>query len=259
MIDDVRDLIGEELCENIVKCENENKDNDDAYYKLYIHIIPKEVTGHDIDKYYVGKTKRSFQVRFGGGGKGYSHSPHFYNAIKRYGWDNIVHKYLTEKLTSEQASSFEKKIIKLLKSNEKYYGYNCTVGGDGGNTKPVTPVKQYDKYGNYIASYESAAEAARQAGLNRGAVTHACRSTRMAGGFQWCYEEDEITGMYKRQNCRHVYQYSLDGELIHVYFNETEAFTEIGSNREALGKACRGHTILKDCYWSYERMDKNAS
>ena len=81
----------------------------------------------------------------------------------------------------------------------------------------------------------------------------------MAAGFQWCYEEDEITGMYKNQRRRHVFQYSLDGELIHVYFNEKEAFTEIGSNREALCKACKEHTVLKDCYWSYERLDNIAS
>jgi len=57
-----------------------------------------------------------------------------YNAIQKYGWENVEHILLEEGLTAEMAAEREKYYIALYKTNEKEYGYNLTYGGEG-NTR----------------------------------------------------------------------------------------------------------------------------
>lgn len=58
-----------------------------------------------------------------------------YNAIQKYGWDNVRHEILFEELPYEDALSKEMELIRTYKTNcRKYgddYGYNMTDGGDG--------------------------------------------------------------------------------------------------------------------------------
>lgn len=62
-------------------------------------------------------------------GAGYKKNTAFYNAIKKYGWDNIDHKVLISNLTVEQACEVEKQLIHYYKSIHK--SYNITDGGEG--------------------------------------------------------------------------------------------------------------------------------
>ena len=98
---------------------------------VYIHIIPKEVSGHQFDKYYVGITTKKPTVRWNSG-KGYDYNQHFMNAINKYGWNNIEHHIVATHLTHDEACSMEKVLIKKLNSKNPLYGYNKTDGGDGG-------------------------------------------------------------------------------------------------------------------------------
>lgn len=102
----------------------------DARWKVYIHIVPKYITGYDWDKYYVGITSRNVNDRWRNG-KGYIYNDHFYRAIKKYGWDNMVHEVIAENLTKEEVCDFEKRLIKELKANDYNYGYNISAGGEG--------------------------------------------------------------------------------------------------------------------------------
>lgn len=92
-------------------------------WKVYIHTTPN-------GKYYVGITSQSIAKRWGKG-SGYKKGQLFTKAIKKYGWDNIQHEVIAENLTEHEAKKFEQTLIEKLKSNNKKYGYNCTVGGDG--------------------------------------------------------------------------------------------------------------------------------
>lgn len=105
----------------------------DNKWKIYIHIVPKELTGYKSDKYYIGITSQSFKNRCRNG-SGYVKNQHFYRAIKKYGWNNLQHEIISENLTKKEACSFEKTLIKALKSNQYEYGYNISSGGEGGNT-----------------------------------------------------------------------------------------------------------------------------
>lgn len=64
------------------------KNRIDANWSLYIHTIPKQISGYDNDKKYVGITSRHPTQRWGSRGNGYMGQP-FSNAIKKYGWENI--------------------------------------------------------------------------------------------------------------------------------------------------------------------------
>lgn len=108
----------------------ENRINDDNIWTVYIHIIPKEITGYSNDKYYVGLTKRSVRKRWQSNGNGYK-GQGFYKAIQKYGWNNIIHKILAENLTSIQAQQLEVNLINILHSKDYRYGYNESDGGEG--------------------------------------------------------------------------------------------------------------------------------
>lgn len=90
-------------------------------YKVYVHIFPN-------GKKYVGisrqKTKKRWQ-----NGKGYQ-GQFVYNAILKYGWNNIKHEILYTNLTKEEAENTEINLIKIYRSNEYKYGYNIAKGGN---------------------------------------------------------------------------------------------------------------------------------
>lgn len=54
----------------------------------------------------------------------------FFQAIKKYGWENFDHKILADNLTKEEAEQKEIETIKLYNSTNKNYGYNIAFGGN---------------------------------------------------------------------------------------------------------------------------------
>lgn len=97
-------------------------------YCVYLHISPS-------NKYYVGITRQSPENRWCNG-NGYKTNQHFYNAIKKYGWNNFGHLILDDNCTVEDAKKLEKEYVKYYKSDNSKFGYNKTAGGD--STYPMT-------------------------------------------------------------------------------------------------------------------------
>lgn len=152
------------------------------HWTVYIHIIPKELSGYNWDKYYVGVTGTSVQERWHRG-LGYKRNNrpgcYFYKAINKYGWNNIIHEIVAENLTMDEAKNMEILLIEKLKSFNPKYGYNRTRGGDGlighkhtnatklkmsqslkgknagKNNLSSIPIIQFSKAGQYLKSYES--------------------------------------------------------------------------------------------------------
>lgn len=91
-------------------------------YIVYKHTTPA-------NKVYIGITSKSVNERWRNG-NGYKHSPHFYAAIKKYGWDNIKHEVLFDNLTKEQAEQKEVELISTYNSTNREYGYNSDSGGN---------------------------------------------------------------------------------------------------------------------------------
>lgn len=95
-------------------------------YVLYLHIAPN-------GKKYFGITGMKPEYRWSNG-NGYKNNKHFIRAITKYGWDNIQHIILTDKLTKEEACFFEQVMIALYDTTNRNNGYNNSTGGEGGNS-----------------------------------------------------------------------------------------------------------------------------
>ena len=91
-------------------------------YILYKHTTPS-------NKLYIGITSNSVERRWSNG-REYKNNPHFYNAILKYGWENIKHEILLTGLTKEKAEWWEKRLIKKYNSTDPKYGYNISLGGN---------------------------------------------------------------------------------------------------------------------------------
>ena len=93
-------------------------------FKVYKHTFPN-------GKVYIGITSKENVNQRWLKGLGYKHCPYIFNAILKYGWDNIKHEILLENLTEQEAQQKEIELIALYKSNNKRFGYNIENGGKG--------------------------------------------------------------------------------------------------------------------------------
>ena len=93
-------------------------------YKIYKLIFPN-------GKVYIGQTKQEIQKRWGFQGKGYNNCPKVYNAILKYGWENVKKEILYDKLNHNDANMLEIKLItEVYNSNNNNFGYNIENGGN---------------------------------------------------------------------------------------------------------------------------------
>ena len=90
-------------------------------YCVYRHTCPN-------GKVYIGITKQSPKARWKNG-QGYKQNKYFYNAIMKYGWENILHEILYTGLTATEAEEKEIELIAEYRSAEKACGYNIATGG----------------------------------------------------------------------------------------------------------------------------------
>ena len=93
---------------------------------VYIYTFPN-------GKKYVGQTVQTVEKR-SKNGEGYKESPKVYQAIKKYGWENVKVKTIECK-NQEEMDILEKKLIKQLKTQNIEFGYNIAPGGRLGNGK----------------------------------------------------------------------------------------------------------------------------
>lgn len=94
-------------------------------YCVYIHI-----NKHN-NKKYIGITCRPVEVRWNNG-KGYIQNKHFWNAIQKIGWDNFEHLVVASGLLKVAAHKLERFLIKSYNTTDPAFGYNHSIGGEGG-------------------------------------------------------------------------------------------------------------------------------
>lgn len=100
------------------------------HWIIYMYTFPN-------GKRYIGKTCQSLGSRQGDNWKGYQNCTLLWNAIQKYGIENIQQNILIERdMTNEEAARFEQIFIMMFKTNVNRfntpkYGYNLTDGGEG--------------------------------------------------------------------------------------------------------------------------------
>nr|DAV02664.1 MAG TPA: intron associated endonuclease [Caudoviricetes sp.] len=187
---------------------------EDKKWTVYMHTAPN-------GKKYVGIASQKPESRWGHGSK-YKKNKHFYNAIKKYGWDNFEHKILCSGLNVAQAGCIEQTFIRGLDLRNPANGYNKSIGGEYGtlgihhsvearkkmsearkgthlNDETRKKISESCKGKNAKAVicietgmlYSSVTEAAESIGVTRDAVGMVARGVRKtAGGYHWKYAED---------------------------------------------------------------------
>jgi group I intron endonuclease len=101
--------------------------------------------------------------------------PLFYNAIKKYGFENFKSEIVADGLTLDEANWLEKYLIAYYHSAERKYGYNLSHGGDGilGYSSPEKNAKiSKAKMGTHLPRevYERIAEKRRGTKMPKAAV-----------------------------------------------------------------------------------------
>ena len=209
-----------EIIENNENIELRDEINEDRIWKVYLHTVPKEISGYDWDKYYVGITKMKSTHRWGRNGNGYK-TQVFHRAIEKYGWDNIKHEVLFENLTQKEANKKEMELIEKLDSRNPKHGYNITFGGDS-NRHQCKLVAQYNLDGDFIKIFYSLEEAEKIYG-------NIVMTAQISKGSMWRYIDDINNFPHKIDSYKNPFvsepleQYDLHGNYIKTFSSRDEA------------------------------------
>ena len=208
-------------------------------WSVYVHIFPNK-------KYYVGITSKKPEARWGHNGNNYCGQSYLYNAIKKYGWDNIEHEVIASNITEEEAKNFEMVLIEKL--NCQYpNGYNITAGGNG--------VKGFGCYGEKNGMYgKTHSKKTRQ-------KISAARKNKLVGSenpFYGRHHSEETKAKISQTNKgrkpsketiqkiidqtnKKVVQIDIDtNKTINTYCSIKEAAETLGLDRGSLSKCCNG-------------------
>lgn len=88
-------------------------------YTVYLHVFPD-------GRKYVGSTGRPVKWRWNGG-LGYKDQKRMFNAILKFGWENIQHYILIDGLDKTSALTIEATLIRAWKTYRPSIGYNSSV------------------------------------------------------------------------------------------------------------------------------------
>lgn len=109
--------------EELQTAEITENTKEDKRWCVYCHT--NKING----KKYIGITSMKPEDRWNYG-CGYQGSPHFWSAIKLYGWDNFEHEILFNDLSREEACQKEIELISLYNTRNQDFGYNLAPGGN---------------------------------------------------------------------------------------------------------------------------------
>ena len=233
----------------------------DARWTVYIHIVPKELSGYDHDKYYVGITSQKPKRRWQNG-IGYKTNEYFYRAIQKYKWENILNEIIANNLTHDEACDMEKVLIQKLKSNDYTYGYNQTIGGDthlhrtykGSGNPQAKPIYQFDIDYNFIQKFHSSIEADKATGARS---AEAARDGYLSGNSYWAREENIIIENNKIKikdeslltGKRDMFQFDKDFNFVQRYKNLRNAHSVNNIAHSVIANASKNYTLSHEYYW----------
>lgn len=208
-------------------------------YTVYKHTCPN-------GKVYIGITSSNPVVRWGKNGVGYKRNKHFFNAILKYGWDNIKHEILSSNLSQADACALEVELIARYKSNLFDFGYNRSAGGE----KIASGV---------IRSTEERARISEghkgQIPWNKGKKASESARQRLSESHKGIFDGA------KNPHAKKVYQFSIDGHLIKIWDCATDASRALGVCLSSISFCAKGkYKTACGFIWRYkneENTDEN--
>lgn len=195
------------------------------------------------NKVYIGITSRTTNERWGKDGYNYKSSPHFYNAIQLYGWDNFEHEILYDNLTKEEACLKEQQLIELYNSTNPNFGYNQTTGGELFHMSDVVKEKISNALiGNKNGSGHPCSEDKKQkiSIAQKGRKLTEEHKSKLSASAKnrhvVCSEEKRKILSKNYPNKKKVYCEDLDV----VYESVQECGRQLGASATNVSKACKG-------------------
>ena len=215
-------------------------------YTVYRHTCPN-------GKVYIGITRQSVKDRWRSG-LGYKNNPHFFNAIKKYGWENIQHEVLAENLTKQEACDLERLLIFMSNSTDREFGYNSQSGGETGAVHSKEVRKHLSEIGktktgeqNNFYGHRHSEEAKRKMSIAKHNNPNTSRNAKIGG---------EACAVKRRKA---VLQYDLNGNLLAEYPSTTEANLHITNGKNKFGHiadVCNGKRQTYLGYvWRYKGVE----
>lgn len=212
-------------------------------------------------KCYIGQTKQTASIRWANGLGYKSRSCIFWNAIKKYGWNNFEHQILEDNInTQEDANDREIFWIKHFNSYvnfENSNGYNMTLGGNNGEHLGYSVYQIDKKTLKIIKEFPSTAEASRQFGSenNSSQIRNCCDGIkRSAKGYFWCYKKNYSKIWEPKANklVTPVYQINDKLEVIQKYDSITDYVKKTGFSGGSIVSCClRKQRKANNYYWCY--------
>lgn len=211
------------------------------------------------NKIYVGKSIRvnaRFKSHFNSFKRKEKINEHLMRAFEKHGTENFEFIIL-EIIGADKINVRERHWIKHYKSFNKNFGYNKTMGGDGGNLTTETKLKlsetspnkkkvyQFSKFGNFIKTWDSVHDIQRNLGYRCGTISKACNNTyinnKTAYGFFWSYDNNIANKL--KNGCGHVKikvnQKDLNNKLMNTWDSISEAAIETKSAKASIIRCCK--------------------
>lgn len=239
-------------------------------YCVYKHTSPS-------GKVYIGITKKKATYRWANG-LGYKTSPHFWNAIQKYGWENIAHEILIDGISKEEACAEERRLIAELNATDPSFGYNQKSGGELGSAmndevkaKLSRSLKAFyarnpqaaEEISRRVTGYHHTEDAkAKMSAAKKGRTfTQTPEWRRHIGEANKAKIADDPKYYERISNrCREngakaaksVVQMDMDGNEISRFKSGQEAERETGIPNGNIGRCCKGYTKSAGGYkWRY--------
>ena len=193
---------------------------------------------------------------------------HLQRAINKYGIENFEFVIL-EEVCLENIDDKEKYWINCFKSYDEKFGYNKTMGGDGGKltleiklkiskTSPNRKViYQFDSNGNLVKKWHGVRDIERELNFLSSTISKACSvdtNNNSAYGFYWSYSEhlDNLSGIGQENNKLQIKQFSLDGELLKIWSSISMAAKETKSSKSSIIRCCKNkQKTCNNFIWKY--------
>lgn len=209
--------------------------NSNNKYCVYIH--KNKIN----NKVYVGLTSINPIHRWKNG-EGYKNQPKFYNAIKKYGWDNFQHIIIKDHLSVQNASDLEKQLIQQYNSLNNQKGYNNRTGGVQSYT--LTPEQRWARGKafrgkNFSEQHKKKiSEALKNRTFSEETRIKMSEAKKKAGTFKG------------KNNPKATQVICLENQII--YDTITEAANSTNTSRDGISKCCKGlQKTANKKHWAY--------
>ena len=204
---------------------------------IYRHIFPN-------GKVYIGQTCRKPEYRWNNG-RGYKNSPFIFNAINKYGWDNIEHQILFSNLDQLNADIIEEDLIYYYKQIGK--SYNLANGGSvNRGWKMSDEAKEKLRILSTGRTHsDEAKEKIRLSKLGEKNPSYGKSPSKET--------REKISKAMKGKGTKRVKQIDPEsGEVVKIWDSQIEVCEFYKGNHGLISDAIKRNSLTKGYYWKFE-------